>query len=659
MRYRQLLSIFLVLSFFSLTLTGQKAPIKWGKIPKEDLAMTSYELDPDAEAVVLCDYGRLYFEPSPKGLIYRFVHHKRIKILKASAAELGDVSIDYFSYEKSEKVGTIKAQVILPNGEKQSIKRKEVFTEKVNDYLSRKRFAIPNIQEGSIIEYKYELISDRWVTLQDWYFQGDIPTRHSELRTAIPEMFDYIFLFQSKGNISKTSMDNGGSIDPSFGGVRVNNKSYIMKNMPALKEESYVTTMDDYRARIKFQLRAYIPGDGQLTEMFLSNWNDLAKSLISSESFGKQYLKKSRYKKLLAAAAPYLAKAKTKKEKIRAAQKFINSRVAWSGDYGYRVDERETLDKLFVKKEADKGELNLMLLALLKSEGINAWPLLSSYRSHGKMFPAYPIIDQFSHSMVYVDLGDEQMVLDMSDGFHPMGYPTTNCLNGKGWVVDKENPRWVNINAPKSVERYLATVVLDEEGALKGEISGSMEGYAAIGERRILQEEGEGGWQEYFRAIYPEATIDSVEVENKDDIYESLRVKMKCNLPDVGQVNGDFIYLSPVLMEAYEENPFKLEKRNYPIDIPYPISDSYVLNLEIPDGYVIEELPEPANMVLPNKGGKFQFLVNSVSEHRIQIISKVRIKQLIYSPEEYLAIKRFFDLIVEKQGEQIVLKKKS
>jgi hypothetical protein len=261
--------------------------------------------------------------------------------------------------------------------------------------------------------------------------------------------------------------------------------------------------------------------------------------------------------------------------------------------------------------------------------------------------------------MVYVDLGDEQMVLDISDGFHPMGYPTINSLNGRGWVVDEENPRWIDILAPKSVERYLATVSLDEEGNLTGSISGSIEGYAAIRERKNLQEEENGSWQEDLRESYPEALIDSVQIENKDRIYEPLLVNMKCNLPGAGQINGDFIYLSPVLLEAYDENPFKLERRDYPVDIPYPFSDSYVLNLEIPEGYAIEELPESVNMVLPNKGGKFQFLVNPISEKRIQIVTKVRIKQLIYSPEEYLAVKRFFDLIVEKEGEQIVLKKKS
>jgi len=655
MRYLKLpLLLVLSLFFFVSTVVGQKAPIKWGKIPKEDLAMTSYEADPDAEAVVLCDYATLAFEFIPnKGLVYRFRKHKRIKVLKSSAVDLGDISLAYYSYKKSEKIGSIKAQVFTPDGEKQSIKKKDIFADETNDYWSRKRFAIPNVQEGSVIEYKYELISDRIGTLKDWYFQEDIPVRHSELRLSIPEYLDYIFLYQYKDNLAKTNSQEDVDSDNN----RIESSTFIMKNMPALKEESFITTMNDYRARIKFQLREYKGSDGIINKV-LTTWEDLAKRLESDDDFGQQYKKKNRYKKLVEEALPYLSKAKTPKEKIKAAQKFLNANMAWNGDYGMYIPDREILSGLLKKKEADKGELNLMLLALLKSEGINAWPLLASTRRHGKMFPLYPIVDQFTHTMVYVELADEQMVLDMSDSFHPAGYPSINCLNGKGWVVDKENPRWVEVIAPKSVERYMATVSLDAEGTLSGEISGSLEGYAAIQERQGIQEEKIGSWQEELREKYPEALTDSVELKNEKDIYEPLRVNMDCSIPGAAQVNGDFIYLSPILLDGYDENPFKLEKRNYPVDIAYPVSDSYVLNLQVPEGYAIDELPESANMVLPNKGGKFQFLVNPIAENKIQIVNKVSIKQLYYTPEEYLAIKRFFDLIVEKQGEQIVLKKK-
>ncbi|MFK7806560.1 MAG: DUF3857 domain-containing protein [Saprospiraceae bacterium] len=650
---------FIFFIFISTNLIGQKAPVKWGKVSKEDLAMTSFKLDEEADAVVLCDYGTISFEGNASNRwIYRFTRHKRVKILKSSASDLGNIAIDYYSHKNSENVSAVKAQVILPDGSKQKIKRKDIFTEKINDYWSRDRFAIPNIQEGAVIEYKYELTSDRIGTLRDWYFQTDIPVRHSELRISIPEFFDYIFLYQSEGDIIKTDIDNVALNDQQHSKEKVRSTSYIMKNMAALKEESFITTMNDYRARIKFQLKAYT-GDYGMMEQYLSNWEALAKSLMNSEYMGVQYSVRSKTRQVCEAAKPYMDAAKTPMEKIIAAQEFIVNNMAWDGSYQIYTGDRNSLSDLLKKGEAGKGGLNLMLLAILKNEGLNVWPLLSSTRGHGKMFPIYPILDQFSHTMVYVELEGEYMVLDICDAFHPAGYPEVNSLNKIGWVVDKENPRWIDLPTQGAVDKYLVRAELDKDGKLEGNISGSFKGYSGVKNRQKRQDKEDLGWKNQLREKYTEAEINTVQIKYEDDIYKPLRVSMDYVLPEAANINGDFIYFSPIIFEGYEENPFKLEKRNYPVDISYPFEEDYILNLSIPEGYDIEEIPESINLVLPNKGGKFVYLVNKTSESNIQIVSKIIVDQIYFKPVEYQGVKQFFDLIVEKQGEQIVLKKKA
>ena len=100
----------------------------------------------------------------------------------------------------------------------------------------------------------------------------------------------------------------------------------------------------------------------------------------------------------------------------------------------------------------------------------------------------------------------------------------------------------------------------------------------------------------------------------------------------------------------------KQEKRTFPVDIPIKSKDQYNLNLTIPDGYIVEELPEPINLKMDGDAGLFQFMTSQTG-NRVQVISKVIIKKVHYEPEEYEVIKSFFDIIVEKHGEQIVLKK--
>ena len=111
-----------------------------------------------------------------------------------------------------------------------------------------------------------------------------------------------------------------------------------------------------------------------------------------------------------------------------------------------------------------------------------------------------------------------------------------------------------------------------------------------------------------------------------------------------------------MLIKHIDENPFKLEKRVFPVELVAPIAHSYTYNIKIPEGYELEEMPESVNLALPNKGGRFMFMTNKASENEIQIFMKVNLFKTQYLPEEYSALKELFNLIIAKQQEQVVLK---
>ncbi len=122
------------------------------------------------------------------------------------------------------------------------------------------------------------------------------------------------------------------------------------------------------------------------------------------------------------------------------------------------------------------------------------------------------------------------------------------------------------------------------------------------------------------------------------------------------QVNGDMIYIKPMLFMAYDQNPFKTEKRDYPINFGYSRDQTYMLNLTIPEGYEVVELPESMKSVLPDNGGVFYFICKNIGT-TIQLNSKINLNRTKYTVEEYPQLKSLFDMIVAKQAEQIVLKK--
>ena len=156
--------------------------------------------------------------------------------------------------------------------------------------------------------------------------------------------------------------------------------------------------------------------------------------------------------------------------------------------------------------------------------------------------------------------------------------------------------------------------------------------------------------------VFPDISIDSISFENKEKLSAPLKTRAKFYIPNVAMSSGDFLYLTPSFLTGFDESPFKLETRLYPVDIGYPSKEHIILNITLPEGYTVEELPESVRVTLPNNAALFQYQLTH-NGNQLQFISKLQINDLHYKPEEYPALRNFFSLIEEKFGEQVVLKK--
>lgn len=646
-------------ALFPSLLSAQEPPMKYGKVPKEDLEMKVYSLDTSAPAVVLCDYGKVTFEFPDDGDRCVLNRHKRIKILRRAGFEYGDIVIPYYS--QGTKITTLKAQVIAPDGKETEVAKKDIFDEKVSERWSHIRFAFPNLREGCVVEYRYEYESKFIFELPEWYFQADIPVRWSELRLEIPVWYNYVSLTQGRPlDVAETVRGRGSVlVSRQFSGaltgtVDFNYTQLVMKNAPAIKEEAFITTMDDYYARMRFQLKSTQFNEAP-PEPVMGTWGKVATELLERGDFGAQFTKKNKYKKVWEAAAPMVAAQATPDEKIQAAYKFVQS--TFKRDEGYGILARQNLDELFEKKTATAYEMNLLLVALLREAGLQAHPVLISTRDHGQPVPQYPIMDQFNHVLAFAEVGDKSLLLDAGNPFRPPGLVAVNSLNRQGFLVHPTNPQWVQINPFTASETWLGVLQLDEEGNLRGRMQTAAEGYSAMSRRDDYSQKPVADfWKTTLQEHYPEASVDSVTVENKDDMNKPLSEKFVVELPNYAQVSGNLMYLNPVYYSSYHENPFKLEHRSYPVDIPFPIKERVVLDLAIPPGYVVESLPESARYTLPNNGGRFQYNIGQ-KDGKISLNCTLNITQLFFSPEEYENLRSFFGMAAEKMGEQVVLKK--
>ncbi len=443
--------------------------------------------------------------------------------------------------------------------------------------------------------------------------------------------------------------------------ARIKHFRYVQHDVPALRAEGFITTMNDYYARLRFQLRQILWPNDPAPVKYLNTWPEVAKELIDFERFGQQYQKERHYQDILAELPESIKNAVASEEVIEQAYAFLSSYIEWDGRYSYTAPE--DIDECFARRKGASGELNLMLLAVLRAKGVEAYPVLTSTRSHGKMMPLYPIMDQFNHVMVLARYGEQLIFLDLGSPHRPLGYPRTDALNGQGWLVDVRKAQWIDIPSLDYTSTVKASMNLSPEGALSGELQASYAGYAGMELRSRLA--GESSGQASGNALggslsdrFPDLEVDSAAITALEEPNQPLEVTLQCRLPGAAVAAGDFLYFSPVIIPAFDENPFKQAERQYPVDIPHLLNEKLILQVELPEGFLVEESPKPFRAALPNGGGAFSYNVHAFQD-KITVITEVKINQLKYEPEDYSGLKNFFDLILEKQGAQIVLRKKT
>jgi len=148
--------------------------------------------------------------------------------------------------------------------------------------------------------------------------------------------------------------------------------------------------------------------------------------------------------------------------------------------------------------------------------------------------------------------------------------------------------------------------------------------------------------------------IINFKLTNKGELSKPMAEMYTFEKEDVAEIIGDKIYFSPLLFLAMDENPFKLETREYPIDFGTPWKEKATVTVSIPEGYKIESIPESIGVGLSDEMGEFIFLVKEVGKS-IQIISIIEINNGVIPDQYYAELKGFFKQVVAKQTEQIVL----
>ena len=639
----------LVFSILHL-LSAQNAPkITWGEFKLEELQMKNWASDTSAPAAVLGEMGTINMGEIDGYYGFYLNVHRRIKIFKKEAFHYANQTIQVRTKDNRQFVKEIQAQTIAPNGMKYLVDKKSIVYEKLNKNVTIIKFTFPNVTEGCILEYKYERQNKGGLfELQDWYFQEAIPIRFSVLNLDLMSNYEYVYLFQGEKNLKSTK--------PVYD--KNNNRtatSYYVENLPALKNEGFVTSIKNYLTYMRFQLAKVYHGNGIIEEV-MPSWDKALNDLLSEDQIGRKYLKKSNYNKVAEAAKLAYNPTDSTRAIIQKLYDWVNKNIEWNKDYN--IWSADSPDDVWEKRKSNRGDINFLLAALLKDAGIEANPILLSTREHGIHYIDYPILDQFDHALVYVELPNNQtMLLDAGEPNLPIGLPSEQALNSQGWLMKKKGQRWLDIKPPLSSQTVLALFNITEDGNFKGSLNSSYKGYLGAEQRDIYKGDTTGKNKTiYLKTKNPDWQIQDLTCSNLDKANEALKEAATLQIANVAQFNEDLMYVKPTLKSGWETNPFKMEDRTYPVEMPYPTNYQYVLTLTIPEGYKVEELPKNVNLSLPPDDARFIYQISS-DEKTIRLTVRIQINRTVYAAESYKFLKTFFSQISTKLEDMIVLKK--
>lgn len=625
---------------------AQNAPIEWGEIPAEHLQMADFPADSNAAAVILADYGEVTVEDNGQ-VIYRV--HRRIKILDEAGYDWGDVSIPYYAKDRAQRVSRVAGQTFVPGpdgeAERHKMSKKAVFKEDVDGNWGRVRFTLPALAPGAVIEYRYRVISDSPVFLPEWTFQHDEPTLWSEYRLDISRRFNYMRALHGRHRFAVEEVET-----PIADGRRIQAR-YVMESLPALREEPYMTTANDYRSRMEMQLSSYHqPGHGMVP--FLKSWNELADELLSMGSFGRQIDPN----RAVRAQAEALVTGLAPRDQVTTLYDFVRRTVEWDGGYGVFADQ--DVDDVLESKRGSAPDINLLLVSLLRAAGQEAHPVLVSTRAHGQVVELYPLVNQFNYVLAAVEVGGEWWLLDATDDERPHDLLPVRALNSKGWLVREGNPAWIPVTAGGTYEHAVAIqATLSPDGRVQGTLQTSDRGYSAMFKRASLAEDDDETFvRDAFFDGAEDAELSGVVVEQEDVVTEPLKTEAQFAL-QAAQVAGDFMYLNPQLVDRNHENPLRLPERTFPVDMAYPRDYIYSLRLTLPDGYEVQEVPGSRHLTLGNTGkGLYQRSMRVVGGV-LMVQGRFVLAQSVYDTDQYDALRELFAQVVASQAEQLVLRR--
>jgi len=651
------LLIYLVLSAlpgFGQSHITEDGVTEFGNIPDSLYEMQQYKQDPSAPYVYTLKEVDIHFEEDNRSIIAVLNYHVRIKVFDASARQVSVVAIPYYFEQNIEEIKNIRGVTYSGNGNITKLTEDQIRTININSRYNVKEFNMPEVEDGSILEYSYQIRRRYIEELPDFFLTHQAPTLLARASITYPHYLRYdVIPVDYDGTIHHETQEiDTSSVTKIFTIPQpdpIIKEIWSARNVPALEEEAYISSIDDYRGKMKFKLSEF----GNPRQKLENSWDFVVAELRRNQNITEKISENEKAAEIGRSIGREFNNLKEVQDSIF---NYVNKTAVYNGSnspFSEKSDEEVLSGEL-----ANQAAINQTLTAMLKGAEIEAYPVLISTREFGQIDRSFPSLFQFNGQLVYSHINGKSYFMDASFAYSQPNLIPVTTYNEMGLLLRPKSYEWKDIAPLKSKFHIDISVdaALDSQGNLSGEITSQSSGYPA----QLVREKFSSGKDD--ASIIREAVFDGYnEVELSDaslsDLYDydkPIGMNARFLLENYATSFSDGLEFRPMVVGFLMSNPFNEGDRDLPVTLDAPEKLNLVYQIRIPEGYAFKKGVENRSIQLPGASFKESYQVEA---RTIRYEFNINISQKRFEPDVYPQLLDLYERWVDLSTGKWLIKK--
>jgi len=632
----------------------------------DELKMTADPKAPGAAAVYL------NVEEVANDPLHFQSFYARIKVLSEKGKELATVEVPYL--QRNFQITDIKARTIHADGTIIPLTGKpaDLLVSKTktktgeNFQVDKKVFTLPSVEVGSILEYRYELRYDddeysspSW-EIQRPYFVHKAHYLFTPFKAFLPgtQNATSMYMEDEHGRVVNSliwwpKLPEGVTVKVDTAG----HHSVDITDVPPSPDEEWMPPIQSVLYKVIF----YYKSASDAKDFWISEAKLWSKDVDHFADSSKHI--HEAVDGLIAPSDSDLDKAKKLYKAVQALDNTDYSRQKSAAEMKQlKLKVAKRAEDTWAQKSGSSEDIALLYLAMLRAAGLTAYAVKVVDRDRGTFDPSYQSLSQLDTTVVAINIGSQETVLDPGEKMCPFGTLNWRHSNARGLGQSSQG---VGVSTTpeqsykqNSVNR-VADLTLDAHGGITGQIQVVMTGQKALRWRQFALRNDDSELKKRFdrdelEGAVPEGVEAHVDHFLSVDQPDQNLIAMVKVTGSLGTATSKRILLPGLFFETHGHVPFVTEeKRLEPVDMEYGDRVTDDVTYHLPPGAAVEGAPQDASVSW--QGHAMFILKSKAGPNQIEIANSLARAFTIAKPEEYQDLRGFYQKVAAVEQAQLVL----